>query len=213
MSEVFKQVRIPDKSKPKLVALRTQKFNEDMDRLARNLMSGKITLNMWEEELRTQLRLFHTGMAAIGKGNWQSVTSSDWGKVGAVLKEQYNYLHGFAQDVYEQRETITPERIAWRAKLYGAKGGFTAGLIQAGDIAGLLPYLPRDGSTQCLNGCLCEWLLEEGQAENGMKQVVARWVLHEAEHCPTCLGRQGHTEILTVPEEMEIPSKIGGYGR
>jgi len=210
--DLFKQVRIADKSKPKLVALRTQRFNEDVTRLSQNLVDGRITLGMWEEDMKTQLRLLHTGMVAIGKGNWQSVTSSDWGKVGNILKEQYRYLHGFAQDIDRDRETITAERIAWRAKLYGAKGGYTAGLIQAGDIAGLLPWIPRDGSTICLNNCRCTWEMGESPPEEGVKLVFARWTLHPAEHCETCVDRRGYVARLTVPEEMEVPSQIGGWG-
>lgn len=210
--EKFKQFTISDADKVRLLQLRLEKFNETVEMLARNLRSGKITLNMWEEEMRTQLRLFHTGCAAIGKGGWRGVTSSDWGKVGSILKEQYKYLHRFARDIYERAETITAEAIAWRAKLYGEKGGFTAAFIQAGDIARMLPWIPKDGSTECLNKCLCVWLMSEGESEEGIKPVDALWTLNPAEHCATCVGRDGHLEHLFVPEGMEVPSQIGGYG-
>lgn len=207
----FKQFRIADEDKVKLVQLRTERFYADVDRLAESLREGRITLQMWEEEMRTQLRLFHTGMAAIGKGGWSGCTSSDWGKVGNVLKEQYGYLHRFAQDVYDRRETITAAAIAWRSRLYGDKGGYTAALIQAGDVTGFLPYLPRDGSTLCLNRCRCFWSLMEGDIEEGIKPVTATWVLTPAEHCATCIERDGHVEAFTVPAEMEVPTRIGGY--
>jgi len=207
----FKQFRISDEDKIKLLQLRLERFNETMEQLAHNLRSGRITLNLFEEEMRTQLRLFHTGCAAIGKGGWAGCTSSDWGKVGAILKEQYRYLHNFAQDIYDKAETITEKAIAWRAKLYGLKGGYTAARIQGGDIADLLPYLPRDGSTECLNSCRCLWLLTEGDIEEGIKPVEAIWTLSPAEHCATCVSRDGHIENITVLAGVEVPSQIGGF--
>ena len=211
--DVLKQYTIGDETKIRLVQLRTEKFNETVEMLARNLRNGKITLAMWEEEMRTQLRLFHTGCAAIGKGSWGACTSSDWGKVGAILKEQYKYLHRFARDIYDKAETITEKAIAWRAKLYGAKGGFTAAYVQAGDIAGMLPWIPRDGSTACLNNCKCAWYLSEGDpSPDGIKQVDALWQLHPAEHCADCVARDGHVEHLFVTADTYVPSQIGGYG-
>lgn len=206
----MKQVNIPRGSARKLVHLRTELFNQDMERLARSLVEGRITLRFWEEEMRTQLRLFHTGMTAIGKGGWHKCRPADWGRTGAILKEQYGWLHGFAQDIADRRETITERMIAWRAKLYGAKGGYTASIALAGDIADLLPWMPKDGSTICLNGCKCYWSMTESAPENGEKLVTAVWVLTKAEHCDTCVERDGRTIQFLVPENMDVPARIGG---
>jgi len=200
-------------TKRRLVQIRQEKFNETVNALAHNLRTGRITLAYFEEEMRTQIRLLHTGMGAIGKGSWKAMTSSDWGRVGNVIKKQYRWLHGFAQDIYDRRETITEGQIAWRARLYGDAGAYTATIIGAGDVTDFLPWIPRDGSTECLNRCRCEWLLSEDDPDrDGMKAVEAVWTLHPAEHCATCVSRDGHREYFTVPAEMEIPATIGGYG-
>jgi hypothetical protein len=178
--------------------------------LARNLRGGRITWQHFEEDMKTRLRLLHTGATAIGKGGWSEVSQSDWGRVGPTLREQYAYLHGFAQDIYERRETITEKMIAWRARLYGDKAGYSMVVAQAGDVRDFLPYLPRDGSTKCGNRCLCSWLFTIGDVANGYKPVTATWVLDpEAETCETCIGRDGHTESFFVPEGADVPAFIG----
>lgn len=209
--EVLKQMRIADEDKARLLQLRIDLFNETMDELAHSLRIGRITLGFFEEELRTQIRLLHAGAMAIGKGSWQAVTQSDWGKVGAELRGQYVFLHRFAQDVLARRATISEAAIAWRAKLYGLKAAHTATLGQAGDITALLPWIPRDGTTICLNGCMCGWELLEVRRDalSGTKNIQATWRLSPVESCETCLGRDGYTLVMIVPEDMDIPAFIG----
>ena len=209
--DVFKQVRIAQDSKARLIALRTELFKENVTRLSKSLYEGRITIGQFQEDMKTRLRLLHTGATAIGKGSWRETTSRDWGRVGAVLKEQYRYLQGFAQDISDRRETITEKQIAWRARLYGDKGGYSAALAQGGDVTGFLPWIPKDGTTLCQNGCRCEWQLVAGPPRDGDKSVTAVWVLHPAEHCETCVGRDGFSTSFAVPEEVEVPSRIGGY--
>lgn len=209
--ETLKQIRIAEGSKARLLRLRIDLFNRDMEGLVRSVMEGRITLGFFEEEMRTQLRLLHTGAMAIGKGSWLEVTSSDWGRVGASLRQQYQFLHNFIKDIYDRRETITEEMIAWRAKLYGLKAAHTATLGQAGDMIGYLPWMPKDGSTRCLNGCMCTWEFSETSegAPSGMKIVQATWTLHPSEHCETCLDREGHTVPIELSEDLEVPTSIG----
>jgi len=87
-------------------------------------------------------------------------------------------------------------------------------LIQAGPVfESLLPYLPRDGSTECLMRCRCAWILEiiDNDKPTKKKVVEASWVLGVAEHCSTCLDRDNVVITLTVPEDTEVPHVIGGY--
>lgn len=216
MSEERSRPTIREDDIARFVQLRTELFNRDVNRLDRSLFEGRITLRMWQEEFKTQLRLFHTGMTAFGAGGWGQVTSSQWGRTGAILREQYGYLARFAQDIYDRRETISEAMIAWRSRLYGLKGAYTANVAHAGDVLQYLPYMPRDGSTTCLNGCKCYWDLQETLPIDGMKQVIATWTLTPAEHCEAsrgragCIDRDGYVVRFGVPEGMRVPARIGG---
>jgi hypothetical protein len=207
---------IPAGSIRKLVRARQERFNDDVTALAGRLYRGEITLRMWESDMRTRLRLFHTGCTAIGAQGWEDVTPSQWGRTGAILKEQYRFLHGFAQDIFDRREYITEKSIAWRARLYGAKGAYTAGVAQAGDLLQFLPYMPKDGSTTCLNGCKCHWSLTASAPVDGVKQVTAVWTLMPAEHCEAspgfegCVDRNGVTVQFEVLEGVRVPARLGG---
>lgn len=207
---------IPAGSIRKLVRIRTERFDEIVTMLAELLYLGEITLRMWEEEMRTQLRLFHTGCTAIGAQGWDDVTPSQWGRTGAILAAQYLFLHRFAQDIYDRREYITEKSIAWRARLYGAKGAYTAGVAQAGGLLEFLPFMPKDGSTTCLNNCKCHWSLTASAPVDGAKQVTAVWTLTPAEHCEAspgfegCVDRNGVTVQFVVGEGVKVPARLGG---
>jgi len=167
---------------------------------------------MWEEDMRTRLRIYLTGSGMIGKGDHENMTPSDWGRIGAHLKKQYRWLHGFAKAIYQKRETISLDAIKARSHLYADAGNTVATDIQAGDLRGQLSWLPGDSSTVCRQGCCCEWLLsvEEERPQEGVKTVMALWSLNPSvESCEDCVPRDGHTEMLVVPIGYEVPASIG----
>ena len=140
------------------------------------------------------------------------MTSADWGRLGTPLREQYKYLHGFANTIAEQAETISLKAIQARARMYGRATGNTAALIQAGAvIEGMLPWMPADGSTKCLGSCKCRWELRITKVDkkSGDRTVKAVWRLSPAEHCTDCLERNGHVEMLVVPKDVIVPKYIG----
>jgi len=203
---------IPEANKMAALLAQKRSFYDDLDRLAENLYRGRITLGMWEEDMRTRLRIYLTGSGMIGKGDHENMTPSDWGRIGAHLKKQYRWLHGFAKAIYQKRETISLDAIKARSHLYADAGNTVATDIQAGDLRGQLPYIPGDGSTECLQACCCEWLLsvEEERPQEGVKTIMALWSLNPSvENCRDCVPRDGHTEMLIVPIGYEVPPSIG----
>jgi 2'-5' RNA ligase len=209
---VEKQLPIDDDSKKRLIEIRRNIFNDDVDRLAERMYTGEMSLGAWEETMKRYIRELHTSVAAIGKGGWDQMTWADWGRLGAVMREQYRYLHGFAEAIAENRETISINAIKARAHLYGTAAGHSAYLIEAGaDIASQLPWLPKDGSTECLVGCKCQWDLKKVGVEKNMQLVQATWKLNPAEHCKTCIDRKGYVVVIRVPKDAIVPNKIGGY--
>lgn len=210
---------IPHVDRSRLYHVRWQRFVDDLDVIAEQLYRGRITLGMWEEDMRTRLREYLVGAASIGKGGRELMTSSDWGKVGVELKRQYRWLHGFAKDIYGNRETVSLEAIKARAHLYANAGAKIANKMQAGRLEDMLPWLPGDGTTSCLNNCGCKWILTvQGVSPDGNAAVAAVWTLNPVkEHCEAdpktglagCIDRSGHTEMLTVPVSMDIPPYLG----
>lgn len=209
---VEKQLPIDDDSKKRLIEVRRNIFYEDVDRLAEQLYTGDISLGQWEETMRRYVRELHTSTAAIGKGGWGEMTWKDWGRLGTPMREQYRYLHGFAEYIADNRENISLARIKARAHMYGNAAGHSAYLIEAGaEIASQLPWLPKDGSTECLVGCKCQWDLTVVGNSGNMKNVKAVWRLNPAEHCDDCVDRNGYIHMLRVAKDVPVPNKIGGY--
>lgn len=209
---------IPESERAEKLGAFKRSFYEDIDRLAEGLYTGRITLGMWEEDMRTRLRIFMAGTTMIAKGDPEAVTQSDWGRVGYHMREQYRWLHRFAQDIYTRRDSITLAAIQARARLYADAANRVGTDIQAGELRQYLPYLPADGSTSCLNRCGCTWALEVvGVAPDAMtKGIRAVWTLHpEKEHCEPqgdlagCIERDGVEVVFEVPAATEIPKAIG----
>lgn len=209
---VEKQLPIDDESRANLISIRRNIFNNDVDQLAEKLFTGDISLGAWEETMRRYIRELHTSTAAIGKGGWGEMSWRDWGRLGTQMREQYRYLHGFAEHIAANRETISIAAIKARAHLYGTAAGHSAYLMEAGaEIATQLPWMPKDGSTECLVGCKCQWNLQVIGEERNMKVVQAVWQLNPAEHCGDCVDRNGFVAVIRVNKDVPVPSKIGGY--
>jgi len=147
---VEKQLPISDAGKTVLIKIRTGIFAELSDGLSEDVYTGKISIGQWEESMKRAIRELHSSVAAIGKGGWDKMTWADWGRLGPVMKDQYRYLHGFAEAIAANKESISIDAIKARARMYGNAGGFSSIVVQAGDVfATKLPWLPKDGSTEC----------------------------------------------------------------
>lgn len=83
---------------------------------ARLLASGKIDIAEFQIRMAQSLKESHLRNAAFGAGGVQQLTPSHYGKVGAQLKKQYKYLHGFGQDLAEGK--LTKEGAIKRAGSY-----------------------------------------------------------------------------------------------
>jgi len=209
---VEKQLPITDAGKAALLELRRQMFWDRTDKLAEQLYTGEISIGQWQETFKENMRQFYSSSAAIGKGGWDNMTNADWGRLGPVMKEQYRYLQGFAEHISLNRDTISLKYIKSRSRLYGEGGAYGAALIEAGVVfEALLPWLPRDGSTECLNRCHCRWSNRVVSKQRDFKLVESTWRLGEADHCTTCFKRDGHQVFNRVHESVHIPQAIGGY--
>jgi hypothetical protein len=160
--------------------------------------------------MKALIKGLHTSVGSIGNGGWDGMDKSAWGKVGSEIKKQYRYLHGFAESIEENKDKISIEAIISRSHMYGEASGYTAEILGAGKIADYLPWIPKDGTTDCLVNCKCYWELLVVSKTKTVQTVQATWNLSPAEHCATCLGRDKYIAVIHVPIAIRVPKIIGG---
>lgn len=207
-----KQLPIGEESKKALLQARMNIFFDESDALAERMFTGDISLGQWQEQMKSLIRNAHSSAAAIGKGGWDLMTAQDWGRLGTPMREQYRYLQGFAEVIAANKDTISLRAIQARARLYGEGAGASTVRMQADvDIIGQLPWYPKDGSTECLNRCHCRWDMKVVSTMPDKRKVVeAVWRLGDAEHCETCVSRNGHKVTIIVQQDTYVPGSIGG---
>ncbi len=164
------------------------------EELARRLADGEITVQRWQAEMRAVVKATFGGEYLFGRGGRNAMTAGDWGSLGPLVRDQYRYLHAFAERVAAGE--LTQAQIAARAGLYcGAS-------VQAyergrGAAYGLtLPVYPADGGTSCKANCRCSWRIEETDSE-----WRATWKLSAAENCAGCQERARQYAPLVVAKE------------
>lgn len=212
VASVMKQLPITDDNRTELIAERLNMYRDWADDMAAKLYNGDITIGQWQESMKAELRQLHSSMAAISRGGFDRMRSRDWGRLGPQLHKEYKWLAGFAEHISANRDTISLEYIQNRARLYGHGAEATSVMMEADFyFSDHLPWLPKDGSTECLHRCRCHWSLDITGVQSGWQIVKATWTLNPAEHCGTCVSRAGHTELMRVPPNVAVPDRIGGY--
>ena len=99
-----------------LVDGRANKLGTLLRSLTKRLSDGAIDLAQWQESVRELLKLAHVQAAIIGHGGRDSMTASDWGRIGQGLREEYRYLENFARDLLAGR--VSPPMAVARIGLY-----------------------------------------------------------------------------------------------
>jgi hypothetical protein len=162
------------------------------DALAVRLTTGEITVQQWVTQMRDLLRSTYSAEYMLGRGGLDAMTQADYGRLGAMLKEQYGYLDRFASDIAAGK--LSPAQIQMRARMY-IDGATQAHERAAGAARGLvLPAYPGDGTTQCRANCKCSWDIQKTA-----NAWICRWRLNKAEHCPDCMTRAAQWNPLIIP--------------
>lgn len=153
------------------------------DVLANLVATGQISPADWFELMQQEIKSTFIQEAILGKGGRENMTPSDWGSVGRQLRDQYDYLEGFREDI--EAGVLSEAQISSRSHLYflASKGAFERG--QAGAWGIVLPGYPGDPSLECNVGCKCYWNIRRADAHT----VIATWTRTALESCPSCLKR------------------------
>lgn len=121
------------------------------------LAGGSLSVPAWQLAMTDTIRALHTASAAAGKGGWDAMTPADWGRVGALTKQQYGYLAGFAGALADGAVDVQSAGFAARAELYGAAAHLTyeqSARIAALEAPALTQEANRLGSADHCPDCL-----------------------------------------------------------
>lgn len=172
-----------------LIALSTA----DIEALAARLFEKGNTA-AWEKAMRASLTRAHTAAYVVGTAdrlgshagtalvNVRNLSKAERKEIAALVNRQIDYLQGFAVAIAEG--TTTPRGLTARAALYAGAIRETYNVTRWG--AWDLPFVPGDGSSECLGNCGCRIEVKD----NGDGTGALRWVLSGLErHCKTCPTR------------------------
>lgn len=164
------------------------------DALAGQYARGQLSLEQWREGMRQEIRTNFINEYMLGHGGRNSMTPSDWGRIGQRVQVQYRYLDNFVNEI--AAGNLSDAQIAARARMYveASSAAFEQGNARARG-APDLPAFPGDGSTQCRSNCKCHWRLVESERE-----WRCYWQIAPAENCDDCLTRAGRWNPLIVPK-------------
>jgi hypothetical protein len=130
---------------------------------ARLLASGKIDLPEFQTRMAQTLKESHLRLAAVGAGGTKRMTPTHYGKVGAGLKKQYQYLAKFGQDLVNGE--VSEKRLLSRAASYAqsAKTAFFESEFTSRGKTGFYAKRLLDPQAQHCDSCITlqrtEWTL------------------------------------------------------
>lgn len=99
-----------------LIDRRVERLDENLRSITTALAERRIPLNEWERQFRDYLKEAHIQVAVIGHGGRKSMTQADFGRIGQILRVEYQYLQRFALSIMDLR--VTPAMALARASLY-----------------------------------------------------------------------------------------------
>ena len=123
--------------------------------LAEALRGRAVSLADWELGMRRHVKNVTINAISLERGGYANVRPSDWGRAGAIVREQYAYLKGFAADIASGKQKLDGT-LGVRAKLYTQAGresfyrskhtNLAAGVDMVGSVRNA-----RDSCSECIS--------------------------------------------------------------
>ncbi len=67
--------------------------------LAQQLRDGAITLADWQVSMMKEIKAVNIAGALLERGGWFQMTTADFGRVGRIIRGEYEFLRNFAQQL------------------------------------------------------------------------------------------------------------------
>lgn len=140
------------------------------DLASRALITGTIDINEWLATMMGLSKRAHLVGAASQRGGWAQMTQADFGRVGQIVKQEYEYLRTFAEQIASGQQPLDGN-LARRAQLYMQAGRDTFYTFQRLEMRGK-GYMGvtsvRNATDSCAD-CLAldgiEYTWDEGQRQ------------------------------------------------
>lgn len=183
---------VPEDQAATLLARYMPKFEADVRLYTQNLIEGRWQPKQWRDNVEIAIRNLYLTAAIAGAGHVARLMPDVLHDVTERLASQRPFLNKFAAEVERMEPSERNlDRLVNRLTRYGQPA---LTLVHAGIDRTYgrpsLPFRPKDGTTICMNGCKCDWVWEDVNADGGDWDV--RWTLDRSggvEHCATCLTR------------------------
>lgn len=147
--------------------------------MASKLAARTMTMQQYERQFRDAIKAAYVDSYALGIGGRKNMTFTDFGRLGAMIKAQYQYAHLLAAQIANGQ--LSEAMIAHRSASFITMAGHAYHMGRAATFSISLPVYPRDGSQDCLYNCRCEWhISEDGDT------VTAYWVRFSGRSCTAC---------------------------
>lgn len=97
----------------------TMRAGDEIEALSQDLIAGRISSADWQIAMLDQIKQGNRAMALLAFGGAALMGASQWGQIGALIREQNSYFQRFAAGVDAGEVTLGAELIA-RARLYAS---------------------------------------------------------------------------------------------
>jgi hypothetical protein len=97
---------------------------DDMARLTSQFRAGEMTQAAWRDAMANDVKLVHLAASMAANGGRAAMTASDWGFAGRIVRDQYAFLRGFADQV-AAGTAGTDQQIEKRARMYATSARLT----------------------------------------------------------------------------------------
>lgn len=130
--------------------------------LTEQLQAGKLTVAQWQTAMAASVKESHLSAAVAAKGGWAQMNQSDFGFVGSRIKDHYQKLGAFAEQIANGTQKLDGTALS-RAELYGNAGRSTNREMErrmgrlSGDDEERRVLGPADHCPDCLDAAAQGW--------------------------------------------------------
>lgn len=150
------------------------------NRLGTLLRERTISLKDWQLQMRAHIKETHINAAVSAKGGYAQMTQSDWGRVGQIIRKQYQYLDRFAEQIADGKQALDG-RFMVRSNMYTEAGVATHEVIRKREMINAGYDEERNmldpGAEHC-GDCLAEaargWVTIDTLSPIGSRQCLTR---------------------------------------
>lgn len=94
----------------------TDNLQAEVGNLTERMVAGEVEVGEWQIQMEALIKRGHVAATMIAKGGKDQIGAREWGKTGAILRQEYGYLARFARQLEDGRP-VNGGTVA-RAKMY-----------------------------------------------------------------------------------------------